>query len=225
MSDASTLKQTSAFARMSLRLKTYLGFGALIAAIAIIAVVAIVTGRIVASDVDAFSEAVEVASEVQVLEREVVEFRGQIRAYFLSGLEEDAALAEETAHAIAEDAQHAIEIAHDPGRKAELEKIRDELAHEIEIFEGFLVQRRALEVIMVDRLEVAGEKMIHDLEELEVQAAAAGNADAVLLTAVAIELALELELEVAIMLARHDSERGEVARERFAELTDALNGI
>jgi methyl-accepting chemotaxis protein len=225
MPNTSIVKQTGFFARMSLRLKTYLGFAALLAAILVIGIVALTSNRTVDHDVTLFSDAVVLAGQVQELERDTVELRGFVRTYFLSGDERDAALAKANIEELLDTAKRAVAAADDPVRRQELQEIADRLAHEAEVFDDFAAQRRKLAEIFTQQIEVGGAALVEEIKALGKTAARSGNSNAVVLSGTAVELALELELEIEILLARHESERAEKARELIAELEDALAGI
>jgi methyl-accepting chemotaxis protein len=150
---------------------------------------------------------------------------GGARAYFLSGDDHEAELGLEVVEEAQKAVVHAVEAAINPTVRGELETVQgeiDEIAHQ---YEEFVEKRQAMGVIIVERLEIGGEQLIHDLDELQVAAARAGGADASILTGTAIELALELELQVELLLSRHQEKYAERAHEFFEELEGALAAV
>ncbi|MDA0368240.1 MAG: methyl-accepting chemotaxis protein [Proteobacteria bacterium] len=225
MSSNSTTRQTGFFAKLSLRTKTYSAFSALLTVIILISGVSIYTSRVVTTEFESFASAAGLAATVEKLEREVVDLRGRARAFFLSGDEAEAELGLEVAEATKEAAVHAVGAANDPKIHDELVVIQGEVNKSVELFEEFVAKRREMEVLVSERLEVGGAKLVHDLEALEVGAARAGAANAAILTGTAIILALELELEVEILLSRHKAEFAEQAHNTFTELQSTLTAI
>jgi len=225
MSSNSTTRQTGFFAKLSLRTKTYFAFSALLAVVILISGISVYTSRLVTTEFESFAGAAGLAATVEELEREMIDLRGRARAFFLSGDEAEAELGLEVAEAAKEAVAHAIAAANDPKIHDELVAIQGEINESVELYDEFVAKRRKMEVIVSERLEVGGKKLIQDLDALEVGAARAGAANAAILTGTAVKLALELELEVELLLSRHQAEFGEQAHHTFTELEGALTAI
>ena len=81
MSSDSVTRQTGFIAKLSLRLKTYASFSALIVVLIVVVGISLFTSRTVTQEFQDFAKAAELAATVEELEREMVDLRGRARLF------------------------------------------------------------------------------------------------------------------------------------------------
>jgi methyl-accepting chemotaxis protein len=207
---------------LKIRAKIFLGFGVLIAILAIVAGTATVSFTIVSGLFHHYEELGNLATTTQKIERDLAELDQHVEKYAAEGNAEDREkvlkIEEELISVIAE----AAKLATTEEEKAEIQAIAGHFEHIKAGFEKAMVIEEQRVKLATEVLDVAGPKLAADLEAIAAKAAQEGNSNAVILANAALYETMKARLNASILLARHEQTTAEQTEAALHGMTAAL---
>jgi len=207
---------------LKIRTKIFLGFGALIAILAIVSGTAVVSFSIASNLFHEYEELGNLATTTQKIERDLVELDQHVEMYAASGdpAEHDKVL--EIEKEITVLVEHAKELATTEEEKAEIAAIGGYFEHIIAGFEKASVIEEERTKLATEVLDVAGPKLAADLEDIAAKAAKEGNSNAVIMANVALYETMKARLGANLLLARREKSAALQTEEAFHGMAKAL---
>ena len=190
---------------LTLKSKILGGFAVLILISGATSVLSFVNLKGVEGEVHHYAEIVEEAATAAKIEAEFVRLNLHAREFAATGNDAEAEharkIAEHIRELIAEERRHELP-------PAQAERI-DIIEHDLDIYMKDFKKAVALEheflQLIAEQMEPSGDRMVHDLDEIQDHAVAKSRGDVVLLAATAREHVLLLRLYSNILIGRHDS--------------------
>jgi methyl-accepting chemotaxis protein len=207
---------------LKIRTKIFLGFGVLIAILAIMSGTAVVSFTVVSGLFHSYEELGNLATTTQKIERDLAELDQHVEMYAASGDPAEREKVLEIEKELGTLVEHAKELATTEEEKAEIEGIATHFEHIIAGFEKASVIEEERAKLATDVLDVAGPKLAADLEDIAAKAATEGNSNAVIMANVALYEVMKARLGANLLLARHEKSAALKTEEAFHGMVKAL---
>lgn len=206
---------------MQVKTKIFAGFGTVLVVLAAVASFGYFGFVAVSHDVDHYTEMVEEAALISHIEADFLKLRTHAREFANTGHEEDAKAVHEIEKKLQGMMVEAKKHLVDPQHLGKLEEMQHELGIYIKDFAHAEELEHEFLMLLNERLDPLGAKVIEDIDIIIEEATAEGNTKVVTLATKAREHILLAQLNANILLGREKAEFG-VKVERELETVEAL---
>lgn len=214
--------RVSTFQNLKILTKTLIGFGCVLAVLIVVAIVGFVGLARTSNDLTHYVAAVELFGDAADIERDLLELRSHIDTYIRTADEAEIGVVHELEKTLTADIAAAIDVAETDSERAELAALSDKLKIIVGDFENAIDLEHKRTQIATETLNVAGPKLVADLQSIMRKAVQAGNTDAAILAGEAIREAMTARLYVNMLLDRHEAAAADQAETAFHALDQVL---
>jgi len=213
------------FGSIKVRTRILLGFGAVLAVLLIISALGYKQFMGLGHNVDSLAVDVEKFSQISRIETEFLKLQMHARDFANKGLEASAKKVVEIAKELFPLIDEFTGTLKEGDQRKQVKNIRAALSLYLEDFGKAKVLEEDYKALVRDHLDPNGARLIEDLDQLLIEAAAEGNADAVIYITTAREHALKAEMYSNLVLGRSDQSYAPKVEKEFAALGTALESM
>ncbi|HNB27327.1 MAG TPA: methyl-accepting chemotaxis protein [Alphaproteobacteria bacterium] len=207
---------------LKVRTKIFLGFGVLLAILAIVGGTSIVSFSITSSMFHDYEELGNLATMTQKIERDLAELDQHVGQYAANGAAEDRETVQKMQEQITGLLQQASELARTDQERADIKSIGEHFTAISAGFEKAVKIEEQRVKLAADVLDAAGPKLAQELEAIAAAAAKDGNSSAVILANAALYETMKARLGANLLLARRKKSAAEETQAAFEEMAKAL---
>ncbi len=209
-------------ANLKIRAKIFLGFGVLLAILAIVAGTSVVAFTITSSMFGDYEELGNLATTTQKIERDLAELDQHVQQYAAKGEAADREAALKMEEELEVLVKQAEGMARTDAERADIQAITASFAEVKAGFDKAVVIEQQRVKLASEVLDVAGPKLAAGLEAIAANAAKEGNSNAEILANVALYETMKARLGATMLLARGEKAAAAETEAAFHEMAKAL---
>ena len=208
----------SLFTNRRINTKIMIGFGIVLALLAVLAAVSYRSLSKVSEGFSAFNQRVKVVGMARDVDRGFVSFRRYVREFSLSGDESLLAEAQKQQQLLAQRVKDGIGEIKNPERRARMVELSEQFTQYSKNFEKLVALKQEQNKLTRDILDPLGMKSRDQIEQLQAMAVSkAGNSNTMILAGEALKQLLLARLNVNKLLGRHEQSSADRAERAAAE--------
>jgi methyl-accepting chemotaxis protein len=216
---------TRLFTERKIGTKVAIGFGCVLAIMAVVSATSYLSFGRVAANVDTLARYNNVEGIARDIDHEFLALRRFVREYAMTGNESEVANVEKGVTSVKRAVDQGFKTIKSPERLAKLKEVQAQVDEYAKHFATLLKLRRGQIKTIAEILDPSGSKLRTDFEGLQAAAARSGNSNMLTLAWQGMEHVMLARLNVNKVLSRHDEAVAKAAEKAFADLAAVMSGL